>query len=73
MKMRLLGWLCGLIEDVPADIAACEYACRKPNCEMGEWEKCERRLFIAEEERRQKIRRLTQRHAAFPVRRGVGA
>ena len=49
----LWGWLGGLIEDVPADIAACEFECRKPNCDVGEWETCDRRLFIAEGERRQ--------------------
>lgn len=33
-----------LVQEVPADIACCEFDCRKPQCAMGEWENCSRRL-----------------------------
>ena len=33
-----------VIQDVPDDIQLCEFECRKLQCAMGDWEKCERRL-----------------------------
>ena len=33
-----------VIQDVPEDIQLCEFDCRKSQCAMGDWEKCERRL-----------------------------
>ena len=33
-----------IIQDVPEDVQACEFECRKLQCAMGDWEKCERRL-----------------------------
>ena len=33
-----------IIQDVPEDIALCEFDCRKGQCRMGEWESCERRI-----------------------------
>ncbi len=33
-----------LVQDVPDDLALCEFGCRKQQCRMGEWEHCERRL-----------------------------
>jgi curli biogenesis system outer membrane secretion channel CsgG len=33
-----------LSEEVPEDIAVCEFDCRKSQCLYGEWESCERRL-----------------------------
>jgi hypothetical protein len=33
-----------IIQDVPEGTAVCELDCRKEQCEMGEWEGCERRL-----------------------------
>ena len=33
-----------IIQDVPSDIAVCEYDCRKSQCTLGEWETCEHRL-----------------------------
>ena len=32
------------VQEVPEDVAVCEFDCRKGNCEQGEWEVCERRL-----------------------------
>jgi len=33
-----------VVEDVPAEDALCEFDCRKPDCAVGEWQTCERRL-----------------------------
>jgi hypothetical protein len=33
-----------IIQDVPEDYQACEFECRKLQCLMGDWEKCQRRL-----------------------------
>jgi hypothetical protein len=33
-----------LFQEIPEDIALCEFDCRKPQCRMGEWETCVRRL-----------------------------
>ena len=33
-----------LIQDAPENIQLCEFDCRKLECAMGDWEKCERRL-----------------------------
>ncbi len=34
----------GWVANVPADVACCEFNCRKLHCEQGEWESCENRL-----------------------------
>jgi hypothetical protein len=39
-----------LIQDVPEELALCEFDCRKPKCTYGEWSSCERRLRKAEGE-----------------------
>jgi hypothetical protein len=45
---RLWRWLKRqIVEDVPSDIAVCEYDCRKEQCLQSEWETCERRLSAA--------------------------
>jgi hypothetical protein len=36
-------WLSKLISEVPEEISACEFECRKTECLMGNWLKCERR------------------------------
>ena len=42
------AWLCRqVVEDVPADIALCEFDCPKSQCSDGAWETCERRLHNA--------------------------
>ena len=33
-----------LVDDVPQGDAVCEFDCRKPQCTMGEWDTCERRV-----------------------------
>jgi hypothetical protein len=33
-----------VVDDVPEEIAACEFECRKLECRHGEWESCPRRL-----------------------------
>lgn len=33
-----------LVQEVPEEICACEYGCRKPDCRNGDWEGCKRRL-----------------------------
>ncbi len=48
---RVLGWVKNqIIQDVPKDIALCEFDCPKGQCRMDEWEKCERRLSNAANE-----------------------
>ena len=37
-----------LVQDVPDDLAICEFECEKLHCSMGEWESCERRLRLQE-------------------------
>jgi hypothetical protein len=34
----------GIVQDVPPDIALCEYDCRKEGCTHQEWEDCDRRI-----------------------------
>jgi hypothetical protein len=42
---RLRRWIKSrLIQDVPEDIAACEFECHRTECRQGDWEICERRL-----------------------------
>jgi len=36
-----------IVQDLPEDIVLCEFDCRKEQCTMGEWERCERRLHKA--------------------------
>ena len=41
----LRRWIKGrLVQDVPEEIAACEFECRRTECKQGDWETCERRL-----------------------------
>ena len=40
------------IQDIPDDIALCEYDCRKQECTNEEWLTCERRVIRAESELR---------------------
>jgi hypothetical protein len=44
LSHRVKRWLINqVIQDVPEDVALCEFDCRKSQCRMGEWENCERR------------------------------
>ena len=36
-------WVKGLVQEVPEDVAVCEFECRKTTCLQGDWEACERR------------------------------
>ena len=38
-----IQWLRKFAPEVPQEIAACEFDCRKTECLMGHWEQCERR------------------------------
>lgn len=43
--VRLWHWIKDqIVQNVPKDIALCEFDCRKEQCTMEEWETCERRL-----------------------------
>jgi hypothetical protein len=56
---RAWSWLAQeLIQDVPEDVALCEFDCRKPQCTYSEWSNCERRLKKADGE-------------LMPLRRGL--
>jgi hypothetical protein len=42
---KIWDWVAGqFVGDVPEDNALCEFDCRKPQCNEGEWENCTRRL-----------------------------
>lgn len=45
-----------IVKDVPEENALCEYYCRKGQCQLGEWENCERRLKDLEDLRGWKAR-----------------
>ncbi len=38
-----LQWLLKFVPEVPDEIAVCEFDCRKTECLMGNWMRCERR------------------------------
>jgi hypothetical protein len=49
-----LKWLSKLITEVPEEISACEFDCRKSECRMGDWSQCARRretMSVAVKER----------------------
>jgi hypothetical protein len=42
---RLVGFVKrNIVDDVPEEIALCEFDCRKGQCEQGEWVSCDRRV-----------------------------
>jgi hypothetical protein len=48
MTIRLIHWLRGqiaerIVQDVPAEVAACEFNCRKAQCRHQEWIDCPNR------------------------------
>ena len=50
---RLGGWVgAHVVQDVPEDIAACEFDCSKPECEGAELVNCEPRIRTAAAEHR---------------------
>jgi len=40
-------WKDFLVDDVPDDLAICEFDCRKLRCTQGEWATCDRRITRA--------------------------
>ncbi|VFU07030.1 hypothetical protein [Methylocella tundrae] len=38
-------WTRHIAQDVPIDLARCEFGCRVRECRRGEWERCENRLL----------------------------
>jgi hypothetical protein len=32
-----------LVQEVPEELVACEYGCRKTECRSGDWDSCEHR------------------------------
>lgn len=45
---RIRLWLRGeVVDDVPPDLAACEFQCRVDECLHDKWESCENRLRAA--------------------------
>ena len=45
-----------LVEEVPDELARCEFGCRRLECRMGEWETCGRRIEEAQDLRDWKAR-----------------
>ncbi len=45
-----------IVGQVPEELEFCEFNCRKPHCEAGEWESCDRRLTKGSGETRPKGR-----------------
>lgn len=42
---KIKRWLGdGIVQDVPPDVAACEFQCRVLECNQGQWETCPNRL-----------------------------
>ena len=46
-----------LVEEVPDELARCEFGCRRSECRMGEWASCERRIEEAQDYRDWKARK----------------
>lgn len=45
MMSRFGRWLKrAVVQDVPDEVALCEFDCRKKQCLRGDWSTCERRL-----------------------------
>src|ERR1700733_6905881 len=44
-NLQLQSWIAGhIIQDVPSQIAMCEFGCSKSQCTSQEWHTCSRRL-----------------------------
>lgn len=41
---RIKRWLRAQVQEVPEALAVCEFDCDRPDCRMGDWQSCERRL-----------------------------
>jgi hypothetical protein len=51
-----IQWLMKFVAEVPKDVAACEFDCRKTECLMGHWEQCEWRRAAMPQVRGQRPR-----------------
>ncbi len=48
---RLSGWIKDqLVGEVPLELAACEFECKRDQCLEGEWVSCQHRIQRATEE-----------------------
>jgi hypothetical protein len=43
-------WGRHIIQDVPPDLARCEYGCRGSNCRHGDWQSCNARILEMEQQ-----------------------
>jgi hypothetical protein len=41
---KLINWLKIPVAQVPDDIAVCEFECAEQECQLQDWEHCQRRL-----------------------------
>ncbi len=41
---QIKRWLRAQVQEVPEALAVCEFDCDRPDCRMGDWQSCERRL-----------------------------
>jgi hypothetical protein len=55
MLERIREWgrrlLAGVVGDVPASVAACEFDCSRSACRHGRWESCPHRLEVQSDRR----------------------
>ncbi len=50
---RLWAWLRPtLVQEVPEELAICEFVCTRPQCRLGDWERCELRRSYGDVEAR---------------------
>jgi hypothetical protein len=54
---KLLEWLRMPVDEVPEDIAVCEFECGRTECRQGDWRRCERRLQNTGREPRDTLKR----------------
>lgn len=41
---KLRQWFTQNAVEIPEELSVCVFECRKSECQMGDWEKCEQRL-----------------------------
>jgi hypothetical protein len=54
---KLLEWLRMPVDEVPEEIAVCEFECGRTECRLGDWRCCERRLQNPGREPRDALKR----------------
>jgi hypothetical protein len=65
MGSEILRWLKQQVQDVPDELALCEFDCRRAQCTSDEWATCERRINRAAGE-------LLPSRSVTPLRDGQG-